>query len=258
MNARSGRKNGRYWRHVLVLALLLVLAGVVARACAPSSSSNGGGETTTEEEEAVPQTGVIGGHAFTVLTGTISQAADDEPITSVGGDAFILFDESTDTLVPGTGGFNIVITMTMGDGNRVVVYGLGTAANNYADGVAVGMERNDERSPVFTGSFYAPADETADAEQIMAPVNVETFDPDGTLLFAADLHPYPNTENYDISPGFTLWKLDSTIPLAGCSNNYGYSIEADPVPGTGNRVGILLNGATIQDVDFDDPVFYGC
>lgn len=243
-------------RRVLALAgLLTMVMLVLLGGCAIGESSDGNGNSTInifgdddDANDSGAQPGVIGGYGYTVLTGSVGQSGDDAPLSDTGsGGAAILFDDPVGDFTTDGTAVNFQVTLTLTEGGRVAAVAFGSERNFLTDGLAVALNRG----PVFSYTFYVPANGKAAENGRFNRFNRFIANPDGTLYFNAEFLPIPNQGSSRNGPKMVIWPPDDDAPEAcrGFKN-----LKFPKGWGTGDRVGLAFQGATITDVNLSDPI----
>jgi len=190
------------------------------------------------------QTGVLSDLPFTVIEGSVSQDADNDPVTVGSTRAVLVFDDPVSSFTTDPANFRAIVTLTMPDGGTIVIGSYGTA-DGLTTAYGIGATRS---GSAFDYSFYYGLDETADES---GAYSLNPSNPDGTLYFRAEFRADPSFALYNWTP----WDAMVGACTGGLEGNAG---SPPGGLGTGSRLGLVLQGVTVEDIAFALGNFNGC
>ncbi len=226
-----------------VPAWLLLMLVVLGAGCGSSSSSSGGSDSTVGSGIT---SGTIGGLAFTVTAGTVTQETDDGPITAGATESTILFDSDLDTLSGATDDALFRISVVVSDGGSVDALGFGTTGDSFANALMATMDRSGDD---FTWAVYWGAGASSEADGTFPRVT----DAGATVRLLAAF------DNFLDPARITLWRPDeSGTGSLICNDHYSDNVGGTVDQGNGQRAAIRFRNATISDVIIDDDYSFLC
>jgi hypothetical protein len=181
------------------------------------------------------QTGTIGGLTFTVVEGAISQSGPNQPLTSVGGPATLLFDAPVSTLVTTPEQVGLHATGTLNDGGSFTALAFGAVSGVFANGLASRIQRNG------TAIDYA---------FLYLMGGIPVTDDTGTLTgsLTGTVHLSTDLQNNAGNPLLNLYPPDGGSFCSGASHDTGNT----PDNGTTDRIGIRILDGTLDFVEIGD------
>jgi hypothetical protein len=210
---------------------LLGVVGLVLAGCSSGSDHPGSGGI---------HSGTLGGLAFTVLTGTVTQPAPDGPIHANSG-GLVLFDDPLDGL--NSSPYPEVqagVTFTVSDGGSAIVIVYGSADDNLATGIGLQFSRN---ATSMDYAYHFGIDGTPEGSGTFTP---DPADAAGTLSLVGNFHDGVDPDVEAIS----LYHPDKTF--FGCSTNGNMTGPNPNTTGQGTRVGVGFTDATIESFSVAD------
>lgn len=192
-----------------------------------------------------PQTGVLDGMPFTVVSGSVQQSHPDQPLTVGPEEALIVFKPVLADIAPDPKNLRITAMADFADGGRVVLGAFG-ARDSLAGAYRIGAHRKGSR---FTYSF-APVSGSQ-------PTRAGTFysaprDPDATLYFRAEVRTQPTVS-------LRAWTPWNSIPADCAVSSVG---EPGRPPGDaddlGTHIGVWLQNVTLRGISVLYPSYQGC
>ena len=228
-----GRHARRAGPFATVVVGLVILAG-----CGGSDGGTGGVGITS---------GRIGGYAFTVVDGTVTQSSDNGPISATA-EAAIVFDDSITTLGGGTE-VAVALTADISDGGSAGAAAYGSMADQFAEALAGGVIRTG--SDYSYGLFWGLED-TPPTSNTFSPVASSTIE----VIVSFD-----NSYN----PAYiSMWHPDWTglAPFDTCDavveTDTGIAGGGLVDQGNGDRIAVIFENATISDAIIDVSVSTAC
>jgi hypothetical protein len=206
---------------------------------------------STSALQAVPlaQFGRIGGLTFKVIEGAITQAGPDQPITSTGGPATILFDDPIASFAfPDPDKLGVTAQVVMTDGGSVATTAFGDAGNLLAGGLSSRLERAGT-SIAYEFRFGGTLND--DDFGTFAP---DPADPAGVLYLTGDFFNDQLPAYSSSGSGMAIWHPEDADPTDSYLNTVHAYDEA--YQGDGDRLGLTFQGVTIQDVTVSDVFFF--
>lgn len=228
-------KEIRHWalRHGRA-ALVGLLACVAATACGHPG-----------RPAAPPQTGVLDGMHFTVVSGSVQQSHPDQPITVGRQETLIVFDPELADIAPNPKNLRITAMANFDEGGRVVVGAFG-AKHTLAGAYRIGVRRH---GTSFTYSF-GPL-------QGSQPTRTGTFTstprhPDATLYFRTEVRTRPTIS-------LRAWTPWNSIPADCAVSSVGAAGAPPSDPDDlGRHVGVWLQNVTLRGLSLLYPSYQGC
>ena len=223
--------------------LSALLAAVALAACE---------DDPTGTDPSAIQSGTLGGHAFTVVSGTVLQFGADGPLYS--DDGAIVFDQDPAGLgMSDPDLLHLRTRFALSNGGRLQIAAFGADGSELSTGLWVQLERT---GSVIAWDFRLAGVSFADS--VFNPPPPPPIASGGhwvvTEFYADSVPRYPAGES-----GIAMWELNDTTPsfqqdVLGCTKGPA----TDPTPATGDRVAYALESAWLLTIQVRNSIVGPC